>query len=263
MTLPVVLLHALAVPAGMWAGPRRDLAALGHRVLAPDQRGYGRIPLGPAGPSLDVLVDDLARRLDAAGVDRAALAGCSMGGYLAMAFLRRHPDRVGALALLGTRASADGPAERAERAGFARLVLDERTRPAVLAAAVPKLLGAGTRAARPDVVDRVAALVAGTAAETIAWCQRAAADRPDSTALLHAAGLPAVVVAGAEDELVSPAEAERLAAALPGAELVVVPGAGHLTPVEAPGAVTAAIAGLLARTAAGAGAAAAAGAGRC
>lgn len=78
----------------MWQAQARALRSLGHPVLTPDQRGFGTTPLGDAPPSLDVVADDLARTLDERGMDRAVLAGSSMGGYVAMAFLRRFPDRV-------------------------------------------------------------------------------------------------------------------------------------------------------------------------
>ncbi|WP_131763376.1 alpha/beta fold hydrolase, partial [Actinomadura fibrosa] len=144
----VLLLHALSMDSSMWAGQRIALAERGHLVLAPDLRGHGRRPLGGAAPSLDVLADDLAALLDEHGVGDAVVAGCSLGGYVAMALLRRHPGRVRALALLSARVRADTPEERDQRLRFAAAVLDPRTRDAVVAGATPRLVGATTRRAR-------------------------------------------------------------------------------------------------------------------
>lgn len=244
---PVVLLHALFLDATMWAAQQRTLRRAGHRVLAPDQRGHGATPTGGGAPTLDALADDVARGLDAVGAESAVLVGCSMGGYVAMAFLRRHPGRTAALALLGTRAAADDPATATARRAFAAAVADRETRPAALAAVLPGLVGATTRARRPDVVARVRTLVEAADPDGIAWCQLAVAGRPDSFDVLRAAAVPAVVVAGAEDALVPATDTRRMADALPMGELVTVPGAGHLAPMEDPTAVDAAITGLLRR----------------
>lgn len=245
--MTVVLLHALGVDSRMWAAQCAALRAAGHDVWAPDQRGHGGTPLGADEPSLAAVADDVARGLDARGVERAVLVGASMGGYVAMAFLRRHPGRAAALALLGTRAGPDDAVTAANRKAFAEAVLDPATRRTVLAASVPVLVGDTTRRQRPDVVAHVTALVEATDPVAVAWCQRAIADRRDSFDVLRAADVPAVVVAGAEDALVPEEETRRMAEALPQGELVVVPGAGHLAALEAPAEVGAALAELLRR----------------
>jgi pimeloyl-ACP methyl ester carboxylesterase len=249
VNVPVVLLHALATTSAMWRAHTDALRRLGHPVLAPDLRGHGRTPLGNDEPSLDVLADDLARALDRHGFGSAVLAGSSMGGYVALAFLRRHPGRVRALALLGTRATADEPEAAAARLAFAERIGDPALRSGLLAATTPRLVGATTRATRAAVLAEVTAMADCTDPAAVAWAQRAIAARQDSVALLRAAAVPGVVIAGAEDELVAPAEAELMADALPDGRLIVVPGAGHLTPVEAQCAVMTALTELIARAA--------------
>ncbi|MYW15285.1 alpha/beta fold hydrolase [Streptomyces sp. SID2955] len=236
--LPVVLLHALPLSSAMWQAQAAALRARGHTVLAPDQRGFGATPLGTEPPSLDAVADDLAALLDAHDLPTVALAGCSMGGYAAMAFLRRHPHRVRALALFATRAAADSPEAAGERHRFAELVLDDTLRDQVVRRTTPLLLGATTRARRPDLVDEVTAMARAAAPEAVAWAQRAIAARPDSLDLLRGTDVPALVVTGAEDELVAEKEAVAMADALPRGRLVTLPATGHLQPVEAPQAVT-------------------------
>src|SRR4051794_7291118 len=104
--VPVVLLHAFPLDAGMFAGIHG--AVDGVRLVTPGQRGFGGSPLrgDPASlgkPSLDIAADDLVRLLDTLALDRVVLGGVSMGGYVTMAFLRRHPDRVRALVLASTK----------------------------------------------------------------------------------------------------------------------------------------------------------------
>jgi pimeloyl-ACP methyl ester carboxylesterase len=248
MRTPVVLLHALGLGAAMWDATRRDLLLAGHRVIAPDQRGYGTTPLGTAAPDLDLVADDVARVLDGEGIDGVVLAGSSMGGYVAMSFLRRHADRVRGLALLGTRADADDTEGAAQRRAFADLVTDPTTSTRVIEASVPRLVGATTRAERPHLVEQVYRMAMAVDIEAIAWSQRAIADRPDSFDVLRQVDVPSVVITGDEDELVAAGDSQRMADALPDCRLRMVSGAGHLTPVEAPAVVTAAIEQLHRRT---------------
>jgi pimeloyl-ACP methyl ester carboxylesterase len=235
MRTAVALLHALSMTPAMWAGQRAALERAGHLVLSPDQ--YCR----DLAPSLDVLADGLADALDRHGIGEVVLAGASMGGYVAMAFLRRHPGRTRALALIGTRAGADDEATASGRHALAGLVLDPVRRDGVLEATIPKLVGATTRTRRREVVAAVREIARSVPAADLAWSLRATAARQDSVDVLRTLDVPSVVIAGKEDELVPLVEAHRVVAALPRARLVIVPDAGHLTPLETPEVVTRAL----------------------
>jgi pimeloyl-ACP methyl ester carboxylesterase len=250
VTLPVVLLHALAIPSGMWAGCRAALATAGHHVIAFDQRGYGGSRLGDAGPSLGVVADDLARELDAGGHEPAVLAGCSMGGCVAMEFARRHPGRLAGLALLSTRAVADAPAVAAARLQFAETILDRTRREALIDRTVPTMLAPGFERQYPAEFKWLRAAVRGVPPTAIAWSQRAMAVRAGALEVLAGVDVPAVVLRGTADGLTSAEEAKQLVDALPRGKLVPIDGAGHLLPLEAPAPVTTALLGLVAETSA-------------
>ncbi|MFL6142234.1 MAG: alpha/beta fold hydrolase [Labedaea sp.] len=236
---PLVLLSAFPFDGRMWDRVRTGLA--GHaQVITPDPRGFGRTPLGDAGPDLDVLAADVLELLDSLGLRRAVLGGCSMGGYVAMAVLRAAPERVAGLVLIDTRSTADAAqarenryamAERAERDGVGWLAEEM----------LPALLGPTTLERRPDVVDAVRRLLAGLSPAAVAAAQRAMALRPDAGAVLRAAEVPALVLHGEEDRLIGVDAARSMAELLPQAELVVLPTAGHLPPLEVPAEVTSAI----------------------
>ncbi len=243
--LPVVLLHAFPLSSAMWLDQRAGLSSV-CRVLTPDQRGFGGSPLGDDPPSLDACADDLAALLDRLELDRVVLGGLSMGGYVAMAFLRRHPGRVQGLLLADTKASADPPEAAQRRRDVADLVLAEGA-DVLLEAVLPALLGPTTTATRPQVTARVRALVQAAPPDAVAWAQRAMADRPDSSAVLAATDVPAVVVVGDEDALSPEADARAMADALPQGRLHVLPGAGHLSAVETPETFTGAVLELLSR----------------
>jgi pimeloyl-ACP methyl ester carboxylesterase len=236
----VVLLHAFPLNASMWAAQRETLGA-SYRVLCPDQRGFGGTQLGHDEPSLDEVADDVAAMLDARKVDTCVLGGLSMGGYVAMAFLRRHPERVRGLILADTKAGADTPEAAANRRRMADEVIAAGDAKQLVDEVLPALVGATTKERRALVLGRVKALVERAPAYAVAWAQRAMADRPDSFETLRAVTVPTLVVVGEEDTLSPPADAQAMADAVPGATLVTIPGSGHLTAVEAPDELNAAL----------------------
>ncbi len=237
---PVVLLHAFPLSADMWAGNRATLADR-WRVITPDLRGFGQSRLGDDQPSLDAVADDVAALLDRLGLDRVVLGGLSMGGYVTMAFLRRHPGRAQALVLADTKAGADPEAAAANRRRIAARLESDRSADVLVEDVLPALLGPTTGRDRPEVIGRVTEMVGSAPPAAAAWAQRAMAARPDSLATLRTADVPALVIRGEEDALSSQADAEAMVEALPQGRLVVLPGAGHLTAVEVPGAFDAAV----------------------
>lgn len=248
---PLVLLHAFPLSSAMWLAQREGLAGR-FRVITPDLRGFGGSVLGDDEPSVDVMADDVARACRSLGVRRAVVGGLSMGGYVAMALCRRHPDLVLGLVLAATRAAADaGPvrenrlrqAERLERDGAVDVLVDE---------VLPGLVGPTTMQRRALLYGRVRGLVQSTPPRAAAWAQRAMAARPDSFATLRGLAAPALVMVGDEDALATEDEARAMTEALPNAELLVIPRAGHLCAVEQPDLFNQAVAefaAALARTA--------------
>lgn len=236
----VVLLHAFPLSGAMWEYQRAALAD-GFQVLTPDLRGFGGSPPGDDDPSLDAMADDVAALLDRLGLDQVVLGGLSMGGYVAMAFLRRHRDRVRGLVLADTKAGADPEPARAKRERVAARLDAERSTDALVDEVLPALTGPTTKDSRPEVVDRVTALLRACPPAAAAWAQRAMAARPDSLETLAGTDVPALVVLGAEDTLATREDADAMVTALPHGRLVVVEGSGHLTALEVPDELTAAL----------------------
>lgn len=243
---PLVLLHAFPLSAAMWLDQREGLADAG-RVITPDLRGFGGSPLGADEPDLDEMADDVAALISRLGYDRVVLGGLSMGGYVAMAFVRRHPQRLDGLVLADTKASADSPPAAANRARIAAAVLADPASTVLVDEVLPALVGATTVSTRALVHGRVRGLVQGAPAYAVAWAQRAMARRPDSSADLARVPVPALVIVGEEDTLSPPADAEAMVTTIPSATLVRIPAAGHLTAVEAPAEFNAAVRDYLAQ----------------
>ncbi|MEO6204293.1 MAG: alpha/beta hydrolase [Mycobacteriales bacterium] len=231
---PLVLLHAFPLSSAMWLPQRESLGEV-CRVITPDQRGFGGSDLGEDAPDLDRCVDDLVALLDRLGLDKVVLGGLSMGGYVAMAFLRRRADRVRALVLADTKATADPAAARDNRERIAQAAQEEGST-VLVDEVLPALLGTTTVAERAAVAGRVRGLVQAAPAPAVAWAQRAMAKRPDSLETLGGYGGPALVIVGEEDVLSPPSDAQAIADALSHSKLFTVPKAGHLTAVETPDA---------------------------
>jgi pimeloyl-ACP methyl ester carboxylesterase len=180
------------------------------------------------------MADDVARLLDRLQLRDVVLGGLSMGGYVVMAFLRRHPERVRAVVLADTKAGADPPAAAENRRRIADVLDAEGSARVLVDEVLPNLCGDTTRTERPEVYDEVRALVEAMSPAGAAWAQRAMAARPDSFDTLRSADLPALVVVGDEDGITPVTEAQPMAAALPRGETVVIQRSGHLSAVEAP-----------------------------
>lgn len=239
----LVLLHAFPLNARMWE-PQLVLANHGWRVVAPHLRGFDGGVTDPPASSVDDYAGDAIDLLDALHVEDGVIGGLSMGGYAAFAILRHAPRYVRGLILADTRSQADTPEGVAGRKRMLQL-LAEKGPSAVVDEMIPKLLGASTRASRPEVGDHVRALALSNPAESIAGGIRALMTRPDSTPLLSTIHCPTLILVGEEDTLTPPALSEEMHRAIAGSELVVVPGAGHLSSFERPDAFNSALAAFL------------------
>lgn len=230
---PLVLLHAFPLSSAMWLEQRNGLSDV-CRVITPDQRGFGGTMLGSDAPSLDHAADDVAALLDRLDLDRVILGGLSLGGYVAMAFWRRHRERVAGLVLADTKARADTPEAAANRERIAQAVLSDSDCDLLVEEVLPNLVGRTTVAERALVYGRVKGLVQAAPAAAVAWAARAMARRPDSLADLRGVDVATLIVVGEEDVLSTTADAQAMAEAIPAARMEVIAAAGHLTAVEAP-----------------------------
>ena len=185
-------------------------------------------------PPLDSM-DEYARfavgQLDAQGIDKATFAGFSMGGYVCLAALRLFPERFSGLILIDTRETADTEEGRKGRYDMIEKAKKEGVAP-IAESMLPKML---TPSAPAVLREEVRDIMLSASPEFVIGALRAMATRPDSSPLLPAITIPTLVVVGEEDQITPPADAERMAAAIPGARLARIPGAAHLSNVEQAG----------------------------
>jgi 3-oxoadipate enol-lactonase len=237
----ILFVHGFPFDHELW---RHQLAAFpSFRRVAPDLRGAGgsRGPDSPEAYSIARYADDLVRVLDALGIAHAVVCGLSMGGYIVFDLLRRHPGRVQAAILCNTKAEADSEEAkrgRDEMAALARAGGAEAVAEKLLA----KVLARSTFDQRADVVHEVRRMMECQPVAGIVGALHALRDRPDSTSLLAAIRVPVLVVAGEEDQITPRGGMEEMARAIPGAHFELIGAAGHVTALEQPLAVNAAIA---------------------
>jgi pimeloyl-ACP methyl ester carboxylesterase len=233
--LPLVLLHGFPLDHRMW-----DAAAAlvpGERpVLAVDLPGTPPDDDELGEPSLEVSADRVAAELGAAGIHRAVVAGLSMGGYVVLALLERHPGLVAGVGLVDSKSTADAEDARANRLRIAAAAESGGTVEPVRPMSTT-LLGETSRTARPDLVETLAGWIEEQRPPGVAWSQRAMAARPDRTEVLRRFTGPVLVLVGDEDTVTPVEAAEHMAAAAPQAALVVVPRAGHMSALEQPAVV--------------------------
>ena len=240
----LVLLHAFPVGARMWEA-QQAIAASGWRVVMPQFRGFDcSTPDGADATTIDDYAGDVSDLLDTLSVRRAVVGGLSMGGYVLFSLYRRRPDLFTGVILADTRADPDTKEARDNRQRLIALASTQGVS-GVADDMVPKLLGATTRATGPAVDARLRALIAANQPGAVQAALRAMMTRDDSSALLPAMRLPALVVVGEEDTLTPPSLSEAMFRELPQASLAVIRGAGHLSNMEQPQAFNAEVLGFL------------------
>lgn len=237
-----MLLHAFPLNARMWE-PQFPLSGGGWRVVAPHLRGADGAGGSPAA-SMDDYAGDVIDLLDALHIEDAVIGGLSMGGYVALALFRLAPRYFRGIVLADTRPQAD-TAEGIEGRKRLLAVVQEKGPAAVADEMLPKLLGEDTRRDQPGTVERVRELVMASSTSGIAAAITALMTRPDSTSVLPSIHCPTLILVGEQDIVTPPAVSRDMQRAIPGSDLVVIPGAGHLSSLERPDAFNAALAPFL------------------
>lgn len=237
----VVLIHGFPLDRTMWSFQRSSIGSI-YRLILPDLRGHGTSAAPDGIYTVDEMADDVLELLDALQItEPVVIGGLSMGGYIALSIAARHPARLKALMLLNTRAKADSPEAARVREELAAQVDASGDTRNVVAAMLPKIFSRNTFEHHPEVVARMHDHMARTPARAISGTLRGLAIRPDRTDDLPGIGVPTLVLAGAEDALIPVEESEAMAGAIPKSKLVIIPGAGHMAPLENHQATDAAI----------------------
>lgn len=237
---PILWIHGFPLASSIY---ERQLTLPHARHVIPDLPGFGQSPP----PEVEISIDDYARLmldvLDERSIDRAVVAGLSMGGYICFALARIAPERVRGLILIDTRETPDDDAGRKGRFESIDKVRTAGVQP-IVDTMLPKMLTAG---APQEVRERVREIMTSASPAGVTTALKAMAERPDSSNILRSIDVPTLIVVGKEDPITPPADASRMAAAMRNATLVEIPDAAHLSNYEQPDAFNAACAQFLAQ----------------
>lgn len=229
----VLFLHGMGCDGTDWQ-PQVDALSDRCRCITIDHRGHGQSDRSVSdGYSIDGFAADAAAVLDHLGVGRVHVVGLSMGGMIAQQLAVNEPQRVCTLALLDTFAR---PGAMGEGMGAMADQVETAGLDAIAGGFQSMVFAAATRERKPEVVERFDSQFRGNSPACLAWAMRAIAGI-DVYGRLGGVAAPTIVFCGAEDNLTPLAQAEELAAAIPGARLEIVPEAGHFSNIENPAVV--------------------------
>lgn len=265
--IPLILLHAFPVDARMWDDCAASLIRLGGErgvepfpIWAPDTPGAGDASIpdaqasgaladdGAYAEAMDKVAEAYVSMLHVAGYEKAVWVGLSMGGYLAMDIQRLFPGSVAGLALCDTTTFADSPQARANRLNVAKTCEEDNTVDPVMHFARPQA-GDSSIKRSPRFEELLAGWIRDQRPEGLAWRERMAAGRIDTTDQLSHIAVPAAVVCGQNDPSSPPDKMRPIADAMTSTSVAftAIPDCGHFSAVEHPDAVANALLDLVER----------------
>jgi 3-oxoadipate enol-lactonase len=227
---PVVFIHGFPFSREMWT-PQVEAVRSSCYAVTYDVRGHGGSDVGDGQYSVEYFVDDLIALLDHLKISRAVLVGLSMGGYIALRAVERHPERVRGLVLCDTRSEADGNEGKIKRAQQAQLVRADGMKK-FADAFLAGVFYAKTFERSPDTVAMIRRIILASSPTAVAGTLLALAARTDSTPALFAIRVPSLILVGQHDALTPPSASHAMKEKIPGAELHVLPKAAHLSNLE-------------------------------
>jgi 3-oxoadipate enol-lactonase len=228
--LPVIFLHGFPFSHRMWDPQMRSLPNT-FRAISYDIRGHGDSQVADGQYSLEFFVDDLIAIMDHLVIEKAVLCGLSMGGYIALRAVERHPERVKGLILADTKSGADTNEAKVKRSSAMATVKREGV-PAFAESFAKAIFASETFSKNPQAVAFIKEIIRGNTILGICGALLALAGRTDTTESLAAISVPTLILVGEEDALTPPSESEALHSRIQGSELVSIPGAAHMSNIE-------------------------------
>lgn len=229
---PLLWIHGFPLGAEIY---QHQLSIPGIRHIVPDLPGFGQSdPFDlPEETTIHQYTSDLLGLLDALKIDKAIVAGLSMGGYIAFDLARVAPERLMGLILIDTKETPDDDEGRRARMSSIDTIRRTRKTRDFVDGMLPKLLADRSRDDE-ELVETIRSLMTSASITAVVAAQHAMAVRPDSSDVLPSIPCPTLLIAGTEDVITPPEITRRMADAIPNATLKLIEGAGHLPPIEKP-----------------------------
>ncbi|MBI3194748.1 MAG: alpha/beta fold hydrolase [Ignavibacteriae bacterium] len=230
--LPIVFIHGFPFSKEMWK-PQIEALKEKYFLISYDVRGHGKSEVGDGQYTIELFVDDLIDLLDALKLRQIVLVGLSMGGYIALRTIERHPERICALVLCDTKSEADTNENKIKRAsqikiikakglktfseGFLKAVFDEQT-----------------FSTNPEAINLIRKIINTNPPNGVCGTLIALAARTDTTESLPKIHVPTLILVGEHDALTLPSSAQAMKEKIPNSELHIIPNAAHMSNLENP-----------------------------
>ncbi len=242
----VVLLHPTPTHHAFWLPVARLLAGR-YRLTLMDLRGHGQSTLGSGPITMEKLAKDLHTVLQAAGIQRPALVGCSIGSYMLYEYWRRFSQQVAALVFTCGKPQPDTQVNRDRRHEWMQAARQPGGLAKFFDQMADTLVGPTALRRNPRIRAQVREMMDAVHLDAMLAVHQGLMQRPDSVPTLHTIHVPVLALAGGEDQSSTPHEMRVIAEQVPGAEFELLSDAGHYAPLEQPERVAARIGDFLDR----------------
>ncbi len=228
--VPVLFIHGFPFSKEMWR-PQVEILKKEYYVITYDVRGHGKSDEGDGQYSVEYFVDDLIGLLDHLKLSSVVVVGLSMGGYIALRAIERHPDRFRALVLSDTRSESDNNEGKVKRANQAVNVKKEGSKN-FADTFVKAVFYETTLSEKPEVVEFIRNIIAQTSPLAIAGTLLALAARTDTTPSLYNIKVPTLILVGHHDVLTPPSASHAMKEKISNAKLYVIRSSAHMANLE-------------------------------
>ena len=228
--LPVIFIQGFPFSLEMWE-PQIQSLLNNIRAITYDVRGHGSSDVGDGQYTIELFVDDLIALLDHLVIEKAVLCGLSMGGYIALRAVERHPERISGLVLCDTKSESDTNEAKIKRTAALKTVKTKGSQ-AFAEDFVKAVFWEKTFENNPDTVEFIKKIICMNSSHGICGTLLALASRTDTTSVLSTINVSTCIIVGEHDKLTPPSTAQTMQRIIPGSELHVLSNAGHISNLE-------------------------------
>ncbi len=243
---PLIFIHGFPYNSTMWSQQIKKLKE-SYYCVAYDVRGLGDTPPGDGQFTMEMFVDDLFSVIDGLDLEKPVIAGFSMGGYIALRAIEREPDKFLALILSDTKSEADDDAGRLKRANAINTI-DKEGMDKFASDFVPMTFGQNAPQQIQETYNAILEQAKKESPIGVKGCLLAMAARTDTSLVLGNIQVPTLLLVGEQDTLTPPTVMQQMHERISNSEMITIPGAGHMTPIENPEVVTQSIQDFLAKS---------------
>jgi 3-oxoadipate enol-lactonase len=230
----VVFLHAFPLNSKMWEPQFKKLREENIPYFALDYPGFGNSAPRTKEASMDYFAEEVYHTIDRLNLRKVIVVGLSMGGYVALSLLRKHPKIFHGLVLADTRATADSEGGKQRRFELIDEIRSDPSMKGLIQMHLEKFFTEETRTGKPELLTLAESLMKEATPQGVIHALQVMAGRQDSTGLLNKMDFPVLVIAGEKDSLTSVEDARAMKDQLRKGELTIIPNAAHLSNLEKP-----------------------------